>query len=381
MIRILSSALLLLGLAMPGFSGSQPQPQPEPQAQVKHGQMYVLSSGDRSYLGVDIQDITSDRVAPLKLKEERGVEITMVDQDAPAGKAGLKEHDVILEFNGTKVESEEQLRRLIRETPPGRTITLGISRDGGPMQVPVQLADRAKLVQGVRVPRITIPDIEIPRIEIPSYSFQMQTYSPSLGIQTESLTRQLGEFFGVKDGEGILVRSVEKGSAAEKAGLKAGDVIVRADNQKLSGRAELSQVLRSHRQGGKLSLTIVRDKREQNVMLDLPERRKDSSWNFDFDSDDEAQWAVEDARDLVENLRPEVNQATASAMVELNSAMEGLRAQFGDSWQKQSKEINSQIQKAMREGRNALRESQRQMREQQKQFKNLGIEFKHMQMI
>jgi ElaB/YqjD/DUF883 family membrane-anchored ribosome-binding protein len=207
----------------------------------------------------------------------------------------------------------------------------------------------------------------------------MQTYSPSLGIQTESLTRQLGEFFGVKDGEGILVRSVEKGSAAEKAGLKAGDVIVTADNQKLSGRAELSQVLRSHRQGGKLALGIVREKREQTVVVDLPERRKDSSWIFD--NDDEAQWAAEDARDLAERLRPEINQATQSAMVELNSAMEGLRAQFGDSWKKQSRELHSQMENAMREGRNALRESQRQLREQQKQFKNLGIEFKHMQMI
>lgn len=360
MIRTLSSTLLLL-VAIPGLSGSQPQPQPEPQAQVKHApQMYVLSSGDRSYLGIDIQDITSDRVAPLKLKEERGVEITMVDQDAPAGKAGLKEHDVILEFNGTKVESEEQLRRLIRETPPGRTITLGISRDGSPMQIPVQLADRAKLVQGVRIPRITIPDVEIPRIEIPSYSFQMQTYSPSLGIQTESLTRQLGEFFGVKDGEGILVRSVEKGSAAEKAGLKAGDVIVRADNQKLSGRAELSQVLRSHRQGGKLTLGIVREKREQTVVVDLPERRKDSSWNF-FD-DDEAQFAAEDARDLVESLRPEINQATQTAMLELKTAMDGLRSQFNDSSQK---EINSQIQKAMREGQKKMREAQKQLKKLQ----------------
>ena len=100
----------------------------------------------RSYLGVDIQDVTTDRLSALKLKEERGVEITMVDQDAPAGKAGLKEHDVILEFNGTAVESEEQLRRLIREVPPGRTVTLGISRDGSPMKINVQLADHSKVV-------------------------------------------------------------------------------------------------------------------------------------------------------------------------------------------------------------------------------------------
>ena len=68
----------------------------------------------------------------------------MVDQDAPAGKAGLKEHDVILEFNGTRVEGEEELKRLIHETPAGRKVTLGISRDGQMMQLPVTLGERSK---------------------------------------------------------------------------------------------------------------------------------------------------------------------------------------------------------------------------------------------
>src|SRR5215468_1845259 len=89
----------------------------------------VYHSGG-SYLGIGTQDITSDRVGALKLKEERGVEVTMVDQDAPADKAGIKEHDVILEFNGAKVEGCEQLRRLIHETPAGRTVPIGLSRDG-----------------------------------------------------------------------------------------------------------------------------------------------------------------------------------------------------------------------------------------------------------
>ena len=74
--------------------------------------------GGSSYLGVDTRDVTPDRLGALKLKEEKGVEVTMVDQDAPAGKAGLKEHDVILTVNGAEVESVEQLRRMIREIPP-----------------------------------------------------------------------------------------------------------------------------------------------------------------------------------------------------------------------------------------------------------------------
>src|SRR5258707_3304851 len=80
------------------------------------------SAGGSSYLGVDIADVTPERLGELKLKEEHGAEITMVDQDAPAGKAGLKEHDVILTVNGTAVESAAQLRRMIRESHPARVV-------------------------------------------------------------------------------------------------------------------------------------------------------------------------------------------------------------------------------------------------------------------
>ena len=100
--------------------------------------------GGSSYLGVDTRDVTPDRLADLKLKEEHGVEVTTVDQDAPAGKAGIKEHDVILNLNGTTVESVEQLRRMIREVPPGRVVTLGISRNGQPLTLKAQLADRKR---------------------------------------------------------------------------------------------------------------------------------------------------------------------------------------------------------------------------------------------
>src|SRR5580658_1779561 len=99
-------------------------------------------SGTSSYLGVSVADITSDRLGALKLKEEQGVEVTMVDQDAPADKSGIKEHDVILTMNGTAIESKTQLQRMIHETPAGRVVTLGLSRDGQPLTIKVQLADR-----------------------------------------------------------------------------------------------------------------------------------------------------------------------------------------------------------------------------------------------
>src|SRR5438045_3867691 len=138
MIRKITLALLMAGLsALGGFA--QPPGDPVQLNQRPEGWFY---SAGRSYLGIDIRDITSDRVSALKLKDERGVEVTMVDQDAPAGKAGLKEHDVILTMNGTNVESGAQLRRMIRETPAGRLVTLGVSREGQPVTIKVELAAR-----------------------------------------------------------------------------------------------------------------------------------------------------------------------------------------------------------------------------------------------
>ena len=78
----------------------------------------------------------------LKLSQASGVEITTVDQDSPAGKAGLREQDVILSFNGQPVSNSKDLRKFIRQTPPGQTVKLGISRDGQMKTVPVQLASR-----------------------------------------------------------------------------------------------------------------------------------------------------------------------------------------------------------------------------------------------
>ncbi|HZU30983.1 MAG TPA: PDZ domain-containing protein [Candidatus Angelobacter sp.] len=137
-------------------------------------------------------------------------------------------------------------------------------------------------------PHVIIP--AVPQVEwrnsmdIPVMPLQM--YSSALGVQTENLTRQLGEFFGVKDGEGVLVRSVEKGSAGEKAGLKAGDVIVKADNEKLTDRTDLTHILRNHRTGGKVTLVVMRDKHEQTFTVTLPDRSSRDSSYLDLDTED-----------------------------------------------------------------------------------------------
>src|ERR1700685_62369 len=235
-------------------------------------------SGTSSYLGVDISDVTNERLSALKLKEEKGVEVTMVDQDAPAGKAGIKEHDVILTMNGTSIESGAQLRRMIHEMPAGRVVTFGLSRDGQPVTVKVQLGDKHKEFAGMgpnmKDFTLTMPDIHVsPNIDIPLMNMVVVTQSLRSGLMVENITPQLGDFFGVKNGNGVLIRSVEKGSSAEKAGFRAGDVIVKVNDQAVHDTSDFNHAVKS-RSGNSVSVGVVRDKKEQNLNLTLPDRKE-----------------------------------------------------------------------------------------------------------
>src|ERR1700690_3113232 len=247
-------------------------------------QPWVFSSDDSgtsSYLGVDISDMTTERLSALKLKDEKGVEVTMVDQDAPAGKAGIKEHDVILTMNGTSIESGAQLRRMIHETPPGRVVTLGLSRDGQPMNVKVQLADKHKEFDTHSKSKefhFELPNIHVttPDIDIPAINMVMVTSSLRSGLMVENITPQLGDFFGVKGGKGVLVRSVEKGSRGEKAGFHAGDVVVKVNGQPVHDTSDFTHALRSSPSRA-AAVTVMREKREQNLTLTLPDKKDSGS--------------------------------------------------------------------------------------------------------
>jgi serine protease Do len=259
-------------------------------------QPWVFASdegGTSSYLGVDITDVTTERLSALKLKEEKGVEVTMVDQDAPAGKAGIKEHDVIMTMNGTTIDSGAQLRRMIHETPAGRMVTFGLSRDGQPVTVKVQLADKHKefAMTGPKTKEFhfEMPDIHImPDIDIPSINMVVVTSSARSGLMVENITPQLGTFFGVKNGDGVLIRSVEKGSRAEKAGFRAGDVIVKVNDEPVHDTSDFTHAVKS-RNGNSISVGVIRDKKEQNLNLALPERKeKESGDMIEEDMDDSA---------------------------------------------------------------------------------------------
>jgi len=369
MLRYFLIAVMLLPLAtVAAFSGQTPSFDPGSGS-------YAFSSdepsGGPSYLGVDTRDITHERVAELKLKDETGVEVTMVDQDAPAGKAGIKEHDVILTINGSKVESVEQLRRMIREIPPGRVVNIGLSRDGQPLNLQVQLGTRhsRSFFKIPPVPPLApMPPMPLmPEMDIPMSVVVVHSAMRS-GLMVENLTPQLGEFFGAKNGEGVLVRSVEKGSRAEKAGFHAGDVIVRIDTDPVHDTGDFGHALRGHRGGEPVRIGIIRDKREQNLTLTLPERRQSGEVfeeSFAFpDINIQADLHLDQLKTELANLQPQLEIAMKEARRSLDEVGKQLCGQQ-KQLHEQQKQMHKESLKLRKEWRSQQRELQRELQELQ----------------
>ena len=342
----------------------------------------------RSYLGVGCSDITGDRQQALKLKDDRGVEVVQVDQDAPAGKAGIKEHDVIVNFNGTPVESEEQFKRLMRETPPGRTVSLDIIRDGQPQNMKVQLGDRKKMehvmsphefefAMPAMPPMPAMPDF--PRAWTDTTVIRTRT---NTGATLESLSPQLGDYFGVKNGEGMLVRSVQKGSPADSAGLRAGDVVIRVGEEKITDRGDWSEALRNSK-NGKVAVVIMRDKKEQTLSMSVPPRNgRDSSALRNSDSPD-LESGIDAAADALDGVEPflddgiaagldaarealackqsEINRAMTEAMKELHRELIANREEVSRDLAESMKVASAKMNVQSAETRRALRDAKRAM--------------------
>jgi serine protease Do len=235
-------------------------------------QAFEVQKSSGGYLGIGGLDISSERAKALNLKEERGVEVSSLAEDGPAAKAGLKEGDVVLEFNGQQVQGTTQFQRLVRETPAGRQVKITVWRAGA-MQTLTATVGENRHATTVITPgdgpwNFSMPEVpSMPNIEIPR--FQMSMQNPMLGIVGESLAPedQLSEFFGVQ--EGVLVRSVKKGSAAEKAGVKAGDVITKVDDSKVTSSSEITRVLRGLKSKKTFGVTVIRNKKEMPLTVTM----------------------------------------------------------------------------------------------------------------
>jgi serine protease Do len=219
-----------------------------------------------SYLGVNLAEIDPNRAKELKLKEDYGVEISRVEDNSPAEKAGIKAGDVVLEYNGQRVEGMEQFGRLVKETPPGREVKLTVSRNGA-LQTLTAVVGSRKYHFAVNLPPIEIPEIP-PMPDIPQIF--TATRSARLGVEAETLGPQLAIYFGVK--EGVLVRAVLDNTPAQKAGFKAGDVITKVDGTAVTAPSELSSAVRAASAKKTYSVELMRDHKPVTLTVTVDER-------------------------------------------------------------------------------------------------------------
>lgn len=239
----------------------------------------VLVGEGPSWLGVETNEVTSDLVKELRLPAERGVVIRGVTPDSPAAKAGLKENDVITELNGQRVEGAAQFRRMIHEIPAGRSVALGVWRDGRTQTVNVTLGkaeerhkewmSAAPGAFAFRMPEVQIP--EIPSMDLGGDFTILSGGHGRLGIDAEEIGGQLGSYFGAPDGEGILVRSVNSGSPAEKSGMKAGDVIITVGGEHVHTVGDLREKL-AKAEDKPVKIGVLRNRSEVTLTVELPKR-------------------------------------------------------------------------------------------------------------
>jgi serine protease Do len=249
----------------------------------------------KSYLGIQTQEVTKENFSRFGLSSVRGVAIEKVVENSPADKAGLQTNDVIIRFDGEEVESVAKLTRLISEVAPDHVAKLTVLRGGSEREINVTMGKRDLLplqygLNGQVLPTTpniqTMPRTPLPQMrELPVQPGDRDVFvwrggtSRQIGVSVTSLTKQLGDYFGVTEGKGLLINNVRENSPAAKAGLKAGDIIVEADGKAINGQMDLIRVV-NEKKDGDVSLTIIRDRNRQSVRV-TPEASKDGAMNFE----------------------------------------------------------------------------------------------------
>ena len=241
----------------------------------------------QGYLGIEFHDLTDEQVAALHLRSpQRGAEIVMVDHDGPAGKAGLRPHDIVVSLNGQAVDNAVTLRRLIHDAGAGGSIAMQVLRAGRTLTLNARLANREE-VERDAMQRLTLgsdfnasadpppgaqgfaatpPNAQAAPSRTQQFLSAMMRTGPFTGLSMETMTPQLAGFFGVASDVGLLVNTVMPNSPAALAGIHAGDILLRADNVPLHSTGDWTRHLRSTR-GRPVVVSVLRDRRELTLTL------------------------------------------------------------------------------------------------------------------
>lgn len=275
-------ALIGLGIATGDARGQ------EERAPRDDGVAIITQIAGGAYLGVRIEEVTDDAADRLGLPDVRGVRIDEVVEDGPAAEAGLMADDILVSWNGTRLESVTQLQRHMRETPAGRTVDLGVFRDGREREIPVTLGDRSDATgYTVRAaPRVRVVTPGEARVfaapgdvTVSGFAFRRGR----LGVSVQNLSEQLASYFGVSGG--ALITSVAEDTPAERAGLEAGDVIIEVGGRAVEDPGDLIDAI-SDSDAGPVDVRVVRDRNERSFTVELEEPEERQSF-FYCDEDEE----------------------------------------------------------------------------------------------
>jgi serine protease Do len=334
------------------------------------------SGNSGAYLGVHIADITPEVATSLRLNDVSGVVVQSIDHDGPACKAGIKNNDVIVSVGGTKIRNTEQMVEVMNGMAAGSVANVAIIRDGKPENVKVTLGNRKNWMAATPSPMPNsamaksfvgpMPPVAFPSdVEVPL----MTPASARRGIVVEALTPQLGEFFGVPNGQGVLVRNVQRGSTSANAGLKAGDVIIKIDGQTIRDLADWRRSMNIS--NGKTSFSIIRDKREQVVEMAAPGPSGELRLGEDWDYAGLNRNAFDQQMQL---LGPQIAQQTQAMMFrsdELEKMQREIEKSVHKGVDKELQHQTKEIQKSMKDLEPQIR---RQTEDVQKQMEEMRPE-------
>ena len=229
---------------------------------------------ERGYLGVSIKDVPEEVLEAYGWKDHRGVLITEVEKNSPADKAGLKEGDVIIEFNGRPVDDTDDLTRFVRRCEPGKQVKVNIMRQGKVQTINVTIGKLRRhlpmIGPGIIHPFTFYqyyPGIE-PGIRPPVAPYRF-FFGGRLGLQVQNLNPTLGEYFQRESGKGVLVLEVQEDSLAEEAGFQPGDVIIRINDEAVEDTEDLFDILREAEEGDKLTVEILRKGKSHKLTVEI----------------------------------------------------------------------------------------------------------------
>ena len=307
-----------------------------------------VSNDDKTaFLGVYTQTVDEDIADAFDLGSKYGAVINMVIDDSPAEKAGLHDGDVIIAFNGEKVWDKAALVEFIEDQKPGDVVTLKIASEGKTEDIQVTLDETpdgfnhdTKIWSRSSLGKIpwlsAFHDDDDDDISI--YSDR----GSYIGVNLQELSDQLGDYFGVKDGEGILITEVVEDSPAEKAGLKAGDIIVSVDKKDVEDYNDIQKTIRQKEIGETVDIGILRDKKQQTITVTVDETpRNNNRYGYHYNAPYISVPNIPDIDVVVPNLRDLRN-------FHFNDDNEGNYFEY-DQYKKAMKEYKAEMKELQKE--------------------------------